>query len=65
MKADAHNTNIRSLLITFSRDEYASTLETAEMTLWDLRDLVLATDADARWLYTGITRAATQITVIR
>lgn len=48
MKAHAHDASVRSFHITFFPDEYARTLETAEMTLWDLRDQVLVTDADKK-----------------
>jgi len=48
MTADVHNTEVRSIYITFFKDEFARTLEAAEMTLWDLRDLVLSTNADKK-----------------
>ena len=48
MKADTHDAGIRPIHVTFFRNEYAPTLETKNMTLRDLRDLVLTTKADKK-----------------
>jgi hypothetical protein len=38
----------RLLRVTLIKDAYASTLSTEEMAIWDLRDLILTTTANAK-----------------
>jgi hypothetical protein len=39
---------VRLIHVTFFRDEYARTKSAKDMALWDLRDLILTTSADAK-----------------
>lgn len=44
----ADPTDPQLIHVTFFKDEHAFTLETRDMALWDLRDLILSTSADAK-----------------
>jgi hypothetical protein len=39
---------VRLIHVTFFKDEYAKTMSTQDMALWELRDLILTTNADAK-----------------
>lgn len=39
---------VRLIHVTFFKDEYAKTMSTKDMALWELRDLILTTSADAK-----------------